>query len=92
MLFYCRIFTIDRSLRLWTRVVGGLLLGYFLAAEFGLIFRYSPVQAQWEVWLPSTSINDKAFWLSMGIANILLDLIILCLPQARVWKLHLSTQ
>lgn len=91
LLLYCRIFTVDRSLLFSTRVVGGFLVGYFLSAACGLIFAYSPVEAQWKVWLPHTSINDKMFWLSMAIINILLDVIILCLPQARVWKLHLST-
>ena len=81
----------DRSLLLLTRVVGALLVGYFLAAEFGLVFAYSPVEAQWKIWLPHTSINNKMFWLAMAIINILLDVIILCLPQARVWQLHLST-
>ncbi len=91
LLLYRRIFTVDRSLLLWTRAVGGLLIGYFLSAECGLIFAYSPVEAQWKIWLPHTSINNKMFWLAMGIINIVLDVVILCLPQARVWKLHLST-
>ena len=90
LLLYCRIFTVDRSLLIWTRVVGGIVMGYFLAAEFGLVFAYSPVEAQWKVWIPHTSINNKKFWLAMAIVNILLDVIILCLPQARVWRLHLS--
>ena len=66
-------------------------MGYLLCAEFGLIFAYKPVEDQWKIWLPHTSINDNIFWLVMAIVNLLLDVIILCLPQARVWKLHMST-
>lgn len=71
-------------------MVGGLLASYFLTAACGLIFAYKPVVSQWKLWLPHTSINNKMFWLAMAIINILLDVVILCLPQARIWKLHLS--
>ena len=66
-------------------------MGYFFAAEFGLVFAYSPVEAQWKIWIPHTTMNNKNFWLAMAIINILLDVIILCLPQAGVWRLHQST-
>lgn len=59
--FYYRIFGIDRVLRLQLRIVTALLAGYSLAALFGLIFADRPVQAQWDVMLPHTSINNKAF-------------------------------
>jgi len=89
LLLYRRIFAIP-SFITWTWVVGGLLFGYFVAAECGLIFAYNPIQAQWKIWLPHTNINTKSFWLAMAIINILLDVIVLAMPQAQVWKLHQS--
>lgn len=88
--FYYRIFGIDRAFRLQLHTVGILLVGYFLAAFFGLIFATDPVRAQWDLTIPHSSIHNKAFWCSMAVINMALDLIILAIPQARVWRLKLS--
>ncbi|KAI1486254.1 hypothetical protein F5X96DRAFT_256361 [Biscogniauxia mediterranea] len=90
LFLYHRIFSIENWLYKWILVMGGLLAGYFLAAAFGLIFSTSPVEAQWKFWLPHTTIDRKPFWLTMGVANLLFDIIILCIPQSRVWKLQQS--
>lgn len=90
LFLYYRIFGIDCVFRTQLYTVGVLLLGYFLAAFFGLIFATNPVRAQWNLTIPHTSIHNKAFWCSMGVINMVLDLIILAIPQARVWCLKLS--
>ncbi|KAE8374945.1 hypothetical protein BDV26DRAFT_283842 [Aspergillus bertholletiae] len=88
LLFYRRIFAISKGFRIAIWVVGGVVAGYFVSAVCGLIFAASPVEAQWKVWLPHTTINNKPFWVSMGIINALLDFTLLCLPQPLVWRLH----
>lgn len=90
LFLYYRIFGIDRVFRAQLYTVGVLLLGYFLAAFFGLIFATNPARAQWDLTISHTSIHNKAFWCSMAVMNMVLDLIILAIPQARVWRLKLS--
>ncbi|TVY30661.1 hypothetical protein LHYA1_G001155 [Lachnellula hyalina] len=89
LLFYRRVFAIP-AFQLATKIVGALVFGYFVSAVCGLIFAYNPIQSQWKFWLPHTTIDNKTFWLAMGIINIFLDVVILCLPQTRVWKLQMT--
>ncbi|KAI5921200.1 hypothetical protein F4810DRAFT_679744 [Camillea tinctor] len=92
LLFYRRMFPIQSSIRLWMRIMGGIVIAYFLAAVLGLVFSYNPVEAQWKFWLPHTNINIVAFWLTMGVINALIDVTILAIPQSRVWKLQMDTR
>ncbi|KAI1496240.1 hypothetical protein F5X99DRAFT_400945 [Biscogniauxia marginata] len=85
-------FPIQSRLFFWMRVMGGIVIAYFLAAVLGLIFSYNPIEAQWKFWLPHTSINIVAFWLTMGVLNALIDVAILTIPQSRVWKLQMDTK
>lgn len=63
-----------------------------MIGKFGLTFAFSPVEAQWKIWMPSTTINLMPFYMVLGIMDILLDFFILCLPQPLVWKLKMSTK
>lgn len=92
LLFYKRIFSIDRKFRVSLGITVFLIVAYFLSAAAGLIFATNPVNAQWKYWLPHTSISDKPFWLAMAVINISLDVVILAIPQTKVWKLQLSTR
>ncbi|EHA23344.1 hypothetical protein ASPNIDRAFT_173895 [Aspergillus niger ATCC 1015] len=87
LLFYRRIFSINKSFLFCNWVVTGLSSGACIAAVFGLIFSSDPVDAQWKFWEPSTTIHNKSFWIAMGAVNILLDVTILILPQPVVWRL-----
>ncbi|PCG93877.1 hypothetical protein PENOC_085580 [Penicillium occitanis (nom. inval.)] len=88
--FYHRIFSIDYHFRIFMRIILILIVGNCLAAALGLIFSDRPVQAQWNVGMPYTSINDRAFWTSMAVVNIVLDMLILGIAQFKVWKLNMS--
>ncbi|KAH8714029.1 hypothetical protein GQ44DRAFT_625283, partial [Phaeosphaeriaceae sp. PMI808] len=90
LLFYRRIFFVDRWLARSVNTTAFVLTGYFFAAAGGLIFLNNPIVGQWNLAIPSESINNKVFWLAMAIINIFFDVIILALPQARVCKLQLS--
>ncbi|GKZ63770.1 hypothetical protein AnigIFM50267_000053 [Aspergillus niger] len=87
LLFYRRIFSINKSFLFCNWVVTGLSAGACIAAVSGLIFSSDPVDAQWKFWEPSTTIHNKSFWIAMGAVNILLDVTILILPQPVVWRL-----
>ncbi|KAI1447315.1 hypothetical protein F5Y02DRAFT_424493 [Annulohypoxylon stygium] len=88
LLLYKRMFSVDRRIHMWIKIMLVLILAYFLASAVGLIFTTNPVEAQWKYWLPHTTIHTKEFYLVMGIANPLFDVVILCIPQFIVWKLH----
>jgi hypothetical protein len=67
-----------------------ILAAYLLSASFGLIFATNPVQAQWKYWIPHTTIDKLPFYIVIGVANLLLDIVILSMPQTIVWKIHQS--
>lgn len=90
LFFYSRIFSPDRKALILLRVVGFLLFGFCMAAIFGLIFADHPVQAQWNILEPHTSIKNKSFWIAMASINIGLDVTILAIPQAKVRQLQMS--
>lgn len=90
VLFYNRIFSIDTHFAIFIRIILVLMVGNCLAAVLGLIFADNPVEAQWNVGMPFTSINDKVFWAVMAVVNIVLDILILGIAQLKVWKLRLS--
>ncbi|KAL4946981.1 hypothetical protein BDW69DRAFT_190645 [Aspergillus filifer] len=90
LLFYRRIFTVSRTFSIATYVVGVFILAFWISLLAGLIFQTDLVQAQWQVWMPHTSIDTYAFYISIGVANIVLDVAVLALPQPIVWTLHMS--
>lgn len=90
--FYHRILSISKTLRRIILAVGVVVASNCVAAVAGLIFAFSPVNGQWNLKVPSHSIHSKAFWVSIGIINLFLDLGILAIPQSKVWKLNLSTK
>ena len=90
LLLYHRIFSISSSPRIWINIIAVLLAGYYISSIFGLTFASIPVEAQWKLWMPSSTINNKAFWLANAVINIFFDIALLSIPQTRVWKLPLS--
>ena len=92
LLFYRRIFSIDGQFRMFMRIMGVLIVANCLAAAFGLIFADNPVEAQWNVGMPYTTFNDRAFWTAMGAINIALDIAILAIAQYKVWQLRMDTR
>lgn len=92
LFFYRRIFSIDGQFLVFMRIIGGLIVANCLAAALGLILSDNPVQAQWNVGMPYTTINGPAFWTTMAVMNIVLDILILGIAQIRVWKLNMSLQ
>jgi len=39
-----------------------------------------------------TTFNDRAFWTTMAVINIVLDVMILGIAQFKVWKLRMSAR
>ncbi|KAI1322481.1 hypothetical protein F5Y16DRAFT_39997 [Xylariaceae sp. FL0255] len=91
LLFYRRIFSVDKSFLLFMSVMIFLISSTALAAVFGLIFQDYPAQAQWNVLLAHTSINSEAFYDTTATLNIIYDLAVFILIQRKVWELQLGT-
>jgi hypothetical protein len=91
LLLYHRIFNIQKSFRVASWLVGFLIGGYFITSQCLLIFAYNPTEAQWKPWLPhSANFNIIASWIVMSSINMVVDFLILCLPQPVVWRLKMN--
>lgn len=91
LLLYHRIFKIQKSFRVASWVVGFLIGSYFITSQCLLIFAYNPTEAQWKPWLPhSANFNVIASWMVMSSINMVVDFLILCLPQPVVWRLKMN--
>ncbi|KAI1131064.1 hypothetical protein F5Y10DRAFT_89233 [Nemania abortiva] len=88
LFLYERIFSVERRLYIWIQIMKGLLVAYLISGVGTLIFGTNPVEAQWKYWIPHTTINQTASYVVFGIANLLFDVIILAIPQSKVWKLN----
>lgn len=75
---------------MFSRIMIALIASQSIASIFGLIFTTDPVQAQWNVLMPHTKLNEKAFWMATCTIQILFDLAIMCIVQHRVWQLQVQ--
>lgn len=64
---------------------------WFLTHNIVASFQCIPVRKTWEMWLPGKCIDTLKFVIGTHSANLILDLIILVLPIAAVWRLHMAT-
>lgn len=89
ILFYFRIFGVVRSFRYVLAVAEGIVASYFLVCVFFAAFQCNPVSYLWDKTIPGGScINQTQFYRSNGIANLLIDFMILSLPLKMVWRLN----
>ena len=71
--------------------MGSIVIGYVIAGLVTNMLELSPLEAQWKPWIPHfTSIKEKPFDITMSIINIVMDIVILAIPQSRVWKLQMT--
>ncbi|MCJ1267984.1 hypothetical protein MMC22_007870 [Lobaria immixta] len=73
-------------------VVGFLCITWLCGNVFTEIFLCSPMSAAWDpILIFSNHCRDlQAFLVGITASNLLLDLIILCMPLPKVWNLNLS--
>lgn len=91
LLLYHRIFQIKKSFRIASWFVGFLIFGDFVASQCLLLFAYDPIEAQWKPWIPNSANFDIiASWIGMSSVHIVVDLLILALPQPLVWNLKMD--
>ena len=91
LLLYRRIFS-TKTFRRITLILGMICVSWAIAAVVYLLARCHPISILWD---PQNNITNKCVnlrsynWALSG-SNVVLDVIILCLPLYMVWNLRLS--
>ncbi|KAL4947390.1 hypothetical protein BDW69DRAFT_178501 [Aspergillus filifer] len=99
LLLYQRIFSVIQRFRYALFISWFLIIGYFVACVIASILGCIPVSYLWDRFAgpdpeennnaPGSCFNEIAFFRWNGIANMLLDVLMLLLPIPMVW--HMST-
>jgi hypothetical protein len=93
LLLYRRIFSIDRSFRLQSLLIGIVVIAFWLAATMTTLLNCRPLKYSWiGLSLEQHCINYNIFWMATGSAEVVIDSIILALPVRMVLNLQLSTK
>lgn len=89
LLLYRRIFIIT-SVRRTALILGAVSVAWGIATILGQILLCRPISAAWDSELLFTEkcIDVQAYLRAVAISNVLIDLMILCLPIHRVIKLQ----
>ncbi|KKA17702.1 hypothetical protein T310_8356 [Rasamsonia emersonii CBS 393.64] len=90
LLMYRRIFR-SKTFRHVTLAVGLLVLGWMIGVVFAQIFTCTPVKGAWDPAVAQHCIGTTKFYYGNAIANLLTDVVILCLPLPLVWRLNITT-
>ncbi|MCJ1265640.1 hypothetical protein MMC22_005520 [Lobaria immixta] len=93
LLLYRRVFD-TATFKKAIRVVGFLCFTWLCGNVFTELFLCSPMSAAWDPKLVfSSHCRDfQAFLVGITVSNLLLDVIILCMPLPMIWNLKLSTR
>ncbi|KAF7560434.1 hypothetical protein G7046_g3723 [Stylonectria norvegica] len=89
--FYLRI-SPDRIFRRAVYGLIGLVIAYTLASILLLIFQCQPVSAGWDRSVEGTCIGYVAPMMILGVSNIVVDIVILCLPIKVVLPLQIPVK
>ncbi|CEJ57370.1 hypothetical protein PMG11_06063 [Penicillium brasilianum] len=88
LLLYHRIFGVVKGFRWALWASGALVIGYYIACVIVSIAGCRPVSKLWDSSIPGTCIDLIAFFRWNGVGNMLLDVLILCLPYPMAWRLQ----
>ena len=88
LLLYYRIFGIVKTFRWAVWASGCLVLGYYIACVIVALAGCSPISRAWDPGIPGKCIDIIAFFRWNGVANMLLDVVVLCLPYPMAWSLQ----
>ena len=91
ILLYYRIFGVVRWFRWLLAVAWSIVLLYYVIALFVAVFECTPVTFYWDKNIKGgTCIDQNSFYRWNGVANLLIDFMILCLTMPMVWRLKLG--
>ncbi|CAI7663307.1 unnamed protein product [Penicillium manginii] len=92
LLLYYRIFGVVRGFRWALYASCFLVIAYFISCTIVSIKSCAPVSKFWDPSLPGYCIDEIAFFRWNGLANMLLDVLVLCLPYPMAWRLQTSVR
>ncbi|KAM0805101.1 hypothetical protein BDR22DRAFT_817585 [Usnea florida] len=91
ILLYYRIFGVVRWFRWLLAVAWSVVLLYYVIALFVAVFECTPVPFYWDKNIKGgTCIDQNSFYRWNGVANLLIDFMILSLTMPMVWRLKLE--
>lgn len=70
-------------------ITGILQLCWGLTFSLVFAFQCRPIQRPWKLSGPAKCINTRALGIASGVINIIVDVVILILPQYIVWNLQI---
>ncbi|MCJ1226586.1 hypothetical protein MMC12_003239 [Toensbergia leucococca] len=91
LLFYHRIFPL-RSFHIATYIVGGICSAWFIAETLVTIFQCRPTAGAWDASIKRKCLKFNSLYYGIGISNLLVDILVLCLPLGMVWRLMLPVR
>ena len=92
LIFYLRLGNaMDFSFRLAIYFVMFFVMSTEIIATFILIFRCNPIAANWDFAVAATAkcLDPGKLYFSVGVVNVISDLMILLLPVKMLWGLRL---
>ncbi|KAH8647582.1 hypothetical protein BGZ60DRAFT_227274 [Tricladium varicosporioides] len=91
LLLYRTIFP-GKPFRIITNIIGAIIIAWAIAIFWISIFACSPVSAFWTFEeLPTAKcINTVQFYIGIWVPNIATDVMMMILPQTKVWKLQVG--
>ena len=90
ILFYYRVFGVARGFRYTLAGAECIVASYFLACFFVTIFECKPISYFWDKTIPGSCIDQIQFYKWNGVANLLIDFMILSLTIPMVWRLKIA--
>lgn len=86
---YWRIFP-TRFIKWSARILGFLVLTWWLGCIFVTVFGCQPVRKTWDTSVPGTCLDKAEVFMGKAIPNFSIDFLILFLPLVEVSKLHMK--
>lgn len=86
LLLYHRIFGVVDKFRYALWISGFMIVGWFIACVIASIAGCQPVSYFWNKDQPGRCMDEVNFFRWNGIANMLMDFLVLCLPLTMTWR------
>lgn len=90
ILLYYRIFGVARRFRYSLVIAECIVAGYFLACVLVTAFECRPISYNWDKSIRGACVNQTQFYRWNGVANLLIDFMILSLTFPMVWRLKVA--
>ncbi|KAL9625387.1 MAG: hypothetical protein Q9160_000450 [Pyrenula sp. 1 TL-2023] len=81
-----------RDMVIATNIIGAFVIIWCIAQVTVAIFNCNPIHGFWDVMVKSTCIESFHFLVGNAVPNIVVDIVIICLPIRKVWNLQMSTR